>query len=88
MALLTITSVKGRQYWHLNDTLDNAEDPDRPIKPEFKQDEWEEGQYSPEHADHEDLEDSNYLPTSKEDVSLGNKYFIVPEEPLEQERFK
>jgi hypothetical protein len=34
------------------------------------------------------LEDSNYLPTSEEDVSLGNEDFIMPEEPLEQERFK
>ena len=39
-------------------------------------------------ADNEDLEDINYLPVSKEDVSLGNDDFIVPEEPLEQERFK
>ena len=30
----------------------------------------------------------NYLPTSEEDVSLGNEDFIVPEEPLEQECFK
>ena len=54
----------------------------------FKQDEREEGQYNPEHADHEDSEESNYLPTSEEDVSLGNEDFIIPEEPLEQERFK
>ena len=33
-------------------------------------------------------EDSNYLPISEEDVSLGDEDFIVPEEPLEQERFK
>ena len=36
----------------------------------------------------EDSEDSNYLPLSEDEVSLGNEDFIVPEEPLEQERFK
>ena len=67
-----------------NDTPDNAEDPDHP-----KQDEREEGQVNPDElADHEDSEDSNYLPVSEEDVSLGDEDFIVPEEPLEQEHFK
>ena len=36
----------------------------------------------------EDSEDSNYLPISKDDVSLGNEDFIVSEKPLKQERFK
>ena len=31
---------------------------------------------------------SNYLPVSEDEVSLGNEDFIMPEEPLEQERFK
>ena len=35
---------------------------------------------------HEDSEDSNYLPLSEDEVSLGDKNFIIPEEPLEQER--
>ena len=49
----------------------------------------EEGQVNPDElTDHEDSEDSNYLPASEEDVSLGNKDFIMPEEPFEQERFK
>ena len=34
------------------------------------------------------MEDSNYLPTSEEDESPGDEAFIVPEDPLEQERFK
>ena len=34
------------------------------------------------------MEDSNYLPLPEEEESLGNEDFIVPEEPLEQERFK
>ena len=36
----------------------------------------------------EDSEDSNYLPHSEDEVSLGDEDFIVPEEPTEQERFK
>ena len=41
-----------------------------------------------EEEDPEDLEDrvdSNYLSESEEDVSLGSKGFIVPEDPYEQE---
>ena len=34
------------------------------------------------------MEDSNYLPTSEEDESLGDEDFIVPEDPLEEECFK
>ena len=37
---------------------------------------------------HEDLEDSNYLPPSEDEASLGDEDFIVPEEPVDQERFK
>ena len=67
-----------------NDTLDNAEDSDHPVEPAIKQDEWEEGQVNPDElVDHEDSEDSNYLLASKEDISLGNKDFIVLEDPLE-----
>ena len=36
----------------------------------------------------EDSEDSNNLPLSEDEVSLGNEDFIVPKEPLKQERFK
>ena len=36
----------------------------------------------------EDSEDSNYLPLSEDEVSLGDEDFILPEEPVEQERFK
>ena len=51
--------------------------------------ERENGQVSPdEQAINEDSEDSNYLPLSEDEVSLGNEDFIMPEEPLEQERFK
>ena len=36
----------------------------------------------------DDSEDSNHLPLSKDEVSLGSEDFIMPEEPQEQERFK
>ena len=35
-----------------------------------------------------DSEDGSYRPFSKDEESLDNEDFIVPEEPLEQERFK
>ena len=54
-----------------------------------EQDDREDGQVDPdEQTGNNDSEDSNYLPLSKDDVSLGDEDFIVPEEPLEQERFK
>ena len=34
------------------------------------------------------MEDSNYLPLSEDDVSLGDEDFIMPEDPIEQECFK
>ena len=35
-----------------------------------------------------DSEDSNYMPTSEAEISLGDDEFGVPEDPVEQERFK
>ena len=56
---------------------------------ESEQEEQEGGQDSPdEQATYGDSEDSNYLPLSEEEEILGNEDFIVPKEPLEQERFK
>ena len=37
-------------------------------------------------SDHSDAEDSNYQPVSEEEISLGDEEFVIPEEPLEQER--
>ena len=72
-----------------NNTPENAEDKEAPIEPTSEQDDREDGQVDPdEPAGNEDSEDSNYLPLSKDDVSLGYEDFIVPEEPLEQECFK
>ena len=38
-------------------------------------------------ADKED-EDDNYMPPSEDEASLDNDEFVVPEDPVEQERFK
>ena len=36
----------------------------------------------------EESEDDNYMPLSENEVSLGDDEFIMPEDPVEQERFK
>ena len=36
----------------------------------------------------EDSEDSNYLPLSGDEASLDDDEFVVPEDPVEQERFR
>ena len=72
-----------------NNTPNDVEDNEDPIEPTFEQDEWEDGRVSPdEQALNEDSKDSNYLPLSEDEASLGNEDFIIPEEPLNQERFK
>ena len=42
----------------------------------------------PERAADGESEEDNYMPLSEDEVSLGNKKFIVPEDPVKQERFK
>ena len=72
-----------------NNTPDDDEGQDNPIKQNSEQDNWEDGRVSPDkQAAKDDSEDNNYLPPSEDEVSLSDKDFIVPEEPLEQERFK
>ena len=64
------------------------EDLGDPAAPEQQLDgsEGHEGQYNPK--DLNGSEDSNYLPLSEEEVSLGAEDFIVPEDPLDKEKFK
>ena len=65
-----------------NNTPENAE---APVEPTSEQDDWEDGQVNPDDpVGNEDSEDSNYLPISEEDVSLGDEDFIMPEEPLDK----
>ena len=68
---------------------DGAEDENNPAQPDFEQAEQEDGQAIPkEQTKDRESEDDNYMPLSKDEVSLSDKEFIVPEDPVEQERFK
>lgn len=72
-----------------NNTLENAEDSNALIEPAPEEEGREEGQSNPdEPVENDNSEDSSYMPPSEDEISLGNKDFIVPEESLEQERFK
>ena len=72
-----------------DNTPDGAKDIEEPDEQTAEQYNRESGHVSPdEQAIEEDWEDGSYRPPSEEKVSLGNEDFIVPEEPLEQERFK
>ena len=48
--------------------------------------EGHEDQGNPEDPD--DTEESNYLPPSEEEDSLEPEDFIIPEDPLDEEKFK
>lgn len=64
---------------NLNQTEDLAE-------PALDQDARQDGENIPAMlSDPSDAKDSNYQPVSKEEISLGDDEFVVPEEPLEQE---
>ena len=68
---------------------DGAEDENNPAQPGFEQAKWEDGQASPkEQATDGESEDDNYMPLFEDEMSLGDKEFIVPKDPVEQERFK
>ena len=68
---------------------DGAEDENNPSQLGFEQAEQEDGQASPkEQATDGESEDDNYMPLSEDEVSLGDEEFVVPEDPVEQERFK
>ena len=72
-----------------NNIPDDAENNEDPVEVTSEQEEQENGQVSPdEQAMPNDSEDSSYRPLSEDEESLGNEDFIVPKDPLEQERFK
>ena len=72
-----------------DNTPKGAEDNEDPVGAATEQYEREDGQVSPgKQAMHEDSEDRSYLPLSEDEVSLDTDDFIMPEEPLEKERFK
>ena len=68
---------------------DGAKDENNVAQPGFEQAEQEDGQASPkEQATDGESEDDNYMPLSEDEASYGDDEFIVPEDPVEQERFK
>ena len=69
-----------------NNTPDSAEDNNNPLQQDLEQE--DEGASSPERAADGEEEDDNYMPPSEDEASLGDGEFAVPEDPVEQERFK
>ena len=60
-----------------NNTPDDAENKEDLAEVTSEQDDWEEGQVNPDDpVGNEDSEDSNYLPISEDDVSLGDEDFM------------
>ena len=67
-----------------NNTPDSAKD--NPLQQDSAQ---EDGEASPhERAAEKEVEDDNYMPPSGDEASLNDDGFVVPEDPVEQERFK
>ena len=67
-----------------NNTPESAEE--NPLQQDSAQ---EDGEASPhERAAHREVEDDNYLPPSEDEASLDDNEFVVPEDPVEQERFQ
>ena len=49
----------------------------------------EDGEASPhERATDREVEDDNYMPPSEDEASLDDNEFVMPEDPVEQERFQ
>ena len=72
-----------------NSTPGDAENNEDPVGATSEQEEHDDRQDNPdEQAIEDDSEDDSYRPPSEEETSLGNEDFIVPEDPLEQDRFK
>ena len=67
-----------------NNTSKSAEE--NPLQQDLAQ---EEGETSPhERATDKEVEDDNYMPPSEDEASLDDDEFVMPEDPVEQERFK
>ena len=69
-----------------NNGPDSAEDDDNPLHPDLEQE--DEQARPPKQAADGETEDDNYMPLFEDEVSLGDEELIVPEDPVEQERFK
>ena len=70
-----------------NNTPVDADDNEDPADPAMEQDEQGDDEHSPGPlSDHNDAEDTNHQPVSKEEINLDDDAFIIPEKQLEQER--
>ena len=69
-----------------NSTPDSAEDNNNPLQQDLGQEDGEAN--PPERAADGEAEDDNYMPPSEDEASLDDDEFVVPEDPVEQERFK
>ena len=67
-----------------NNTPDSAED--NHLQQDLAQEDREASPH--ERATDKEDEDDNYMPPSKDEASLGDDEFVVPEDPVEQECFK
>ena len=77
-------SKKGDSGTGDNNTPDSAED--NPLQQDSAQ---EEGEASPhDSAAEREVEDDNYMPPSEDEASLDDEEFVMPEDPVEQERFQ
>ena len=69
-----------------NSTPDSAEDNNNPLQQDLEQ---EVGEASPpERAADGEAEDDNCMPPFEDEASLDDGEFVVPEDPVKQERFK
>ena len=67
-----------------NNTPDSAED--NPLQQDSVQE--DEGASPHERAADREVEDDNYMPPSEDEESLDDDEFVMPEDPVEQERFQ
>ena len=69
-----------------NNTPNSAEDNNNRLQHDV--DPEDEQASPPEWVADGEPEEDNYMPLSEDEVSLGDDVFIVPKDPVEQERFK
>ena len=69
-----------------NSTPDSAEDNNNPLQQDLGQEDGE--AIPPERAADGEAENDNYMPPFEDEASLDDDEFVVPEDPIEQERFK
>ena len=81
---------KSRQNKHGDSSMGDNNTPEsageNPLQQDLTQ---EDGETSPhERAADREVEDDNYMPPSEDEASLDDDEFVVPEDPVEQERFQ